>query len=207
MSRLTVWGQRRSSNVQKVLWALDELGLDFERIDAGAEFGRIRDPAYLALNPNGLVPTLEDGDTVLWESNAIVRYLCAKYGRDPLYPRDLGRRARADGWCDWCTTTLWCQVRPLLIQLTRTPEAERNQKEIEGALSAANRALAILDGELANEPYVAGAHFSFGDIPLGIAAQRWFRLQVARDSAPHVDAWYASLARRPAFERWVNAAT
>jgi glutathione S-transferase len=205
MSRLTVWGQRRSSNVQKVLWSLEELGLDFERIDVGAEFGRLRDPAYLALNPNGLVPTLEDGETVLWESNAIVRYLFAKYGTDPMYPRDFGRRARADGWCDWATTTLWAQVRPLLLQLTRTPEPEQNQREIEGALAAANRAIAILDRELELESYVAGAQFSFGDIPLGVAAQRWFRLPVARASAPHVDAWYARIQARPAFQHWVDA--
>src|SRR5690242_9565708 len=130
MSKLRLWGQPRSINVQKVLWALDELGLEYERIDAGGSFGRVQDADYLALNPNGLVPTLQDGNAALWESNAIVRYLFGKYGTHPALPSDHGLRARADGWTDWATGSFWAHVRPLLVQLVRTPEAQRDSKLI-----------------------------------------------------------------------------
>jgi glutathione S-transferase len=128
MSKLRLWGHPRSINVQKILWALDELDLEFEGIDAGGKFGRVKDADFLTLNPNGLVPTLEDDNAAIWESNAILRYLATKYGAAPFLPVDLALRARADAWTDWNNNTFWEHVRPLQIQLIRTPEEQRDQK-------------------------------------------------------------------------------
>lgn len=204
MSKLRLWGQPRSINVQKVLWALDELGLEYERVDAGGSFGRVKDADYLALNPNGLVPTLEDGNTALWESNAIVRYLFSKYGTHPALPSDHGVRARADGWTDWATGTYWAQVRPLLVQLVRTPKEQRDGKLIESSERAASAAGEILNRELTKKAYVAGDHFTFGDIPAAAAAQRWLNLPIVRPELPALGAWYARIKERPGFARWVD---
>jgi glutathione S-transferase len=199
-----VWGHPRSINVQKVLWALDELGVEYERIDAGAAFGRVKDADYLALNPNGLIPTLEDEGAVLWESNAIVRYLYAKYGTHPAQPNDLALRARADGWTDWYSSTFWSNVRPLLVQLIRTAAPARDQALIESSREAAARASQILERELSKKPYLAGDHFNFGDLPVAAAAQRWFNLPIERPKLPAVEAWYGRVKERPGFKRWVD---
>lgn len=204
MSRLRVWGHPRSINVQKVLWALDELGLDYERVDAGGTFGRVKDADYLTLNPNGLIPTLEDGSAVLWESNAIVRYLYTKYGTHPALPSDLGVRGRADGWTDWYATTFWANVRPLLVQLVRTPADQRDAQLIDSSLRAATAAAEILERELGKRPYLAGDHFTFGDIPVASASQRWFNLPLQRAKLPAFEAWYTRVKERPGFKRWLD---
>lgn len=204
MSKRRVWGHPRSINVQKVLWALDELGLEYERIDAGGTFGRVKDADYLSLNPNGLIPTLEDGGSVLWESNAIVRYLYGKYGTHPALPSDPGVRGRADGWTDWYSSTFWANVRPLVVQLLRTPADQRDQKLIDDSARAASAAATLLDRELAKKPYVAGDHFTFGDIPVASAAQRWLNLPIQRPALPALEAWYARVKERPGFKRWLD---
>jgi glutathione S-transferase len=201
---LRLWGHPKSINVQKVLWALDELDLEFEGVDAGGKFGRVKDADYLTLNPNGLVPTLEDGNAAIWESNAILRYLAGKYGRAPFLPADLAQRARADAWTDWYSTTFWPSVRPLLTQLVRTPEAERDRAVIEQATTKTNAAIAILERELGRKRFLAGDDFTFGDIPLGAAAQRWFNLPIDRPAAHAVQAWYDQVKQRPGFKRWVD---
>jgi glutathione S-transferase len=205
MTELRLWGQPKSINVQKVLWSLEELGLPFERVDAGSTFGRVRDADYLALNPNGLVPTLVDGGTPIWESNAIVRYLFARYGKAPTHPTDPLVRARADSWTDWKSSTLWPHVRTLVIQLIRTPADKRDHGAIEAAHGQVAAALKILDAQLSKTPYVAGADFTWGDIPVASAAQRWFNLPgVARGGFKSVEAWYARVADRPGFKRWLD---
>jgi glutathione S-transferase len=204
MSQIRLWGNPKSINVQKVLWALDELDLEFQGVDAGGKFGRVKDADYLTLNPNGLVPTLEDGNAAIWESNAILRYLALKYGRAPFLPTDLAQRARADSWTDWSSLTFWSSVRPLIVQLVRTPEAERDQALIAQSIRDANAAVAILDRELGRKRFVAGDDFTFGDIPLGTAAQRWFSLPIERVTASAVQAWYDQVKQRPGFKRWVD---
>jgi glutathione S-transferase len=204
MTKLRVWGQPRSINVQKVLWGLEELGLEYERIDAGGSFGRVKEPSYLALNPNGLVPTLEVDGRALWESHAILRYLFANYGKAPLQPSDALARARADSFSDWKSSTLWPPTRVLLVQLVRTPEDKRDRAQIDKAHAETLAALKILDGELARTPYVAGADFSWGDIPIAAVAQRWFNLPLSRASFPALEAWYQRIRERPAFKRVVD---
>jgi glutathione S-transferase len=201
MSVLKVWGQPRSINVQKVLWALEELGLEYERLDVT---DKLKTPAYLALNPNGLMPTLEDGDAALWESNAILRYLFARYGKAPLFPEDHVTRQRADAWNEWYNLTFWSNVRPLLVQLVRTPEDKRDRAVIEGSQANVHAALKILESTLAKQPYVAGQHFSFGDLPLAAAAQRWFNLPLKRPETKAVETWYGRIKERPGFKKWID---
>lgn len=204
MSKRTLWGHPRSINVQKVLWALDELGLAYERVDAGGTFGRNRDPEYLVLNPNGLIPTLVDDGEALWESNSIVRYLFARYGQPPIHPAEPIARARADAWTDWGVSTLWASVRPLLVQLVRTPEGERNRALIEQSQVQAESAAKLLERELSHRKYLVGDTFTWGDIPVGAALQRWLHLPIKRPELPALEAYYARIAQRPGFQRWVD---
>lgn len=201
---LTVWGRTNSVNVQKVLWCLAELDVPHERIDAGLSFGKNDEPWYLALNPNGRVPLLQDGDFSLWESNAIVRYVAAKHGYDRLYPESPERRALADRWMDWQLSTL---IRPVTIVfqgLVRTPPEQRNLEAIAHGVDEANRAIELLDTHLASQPYVAGEMFTMGDIPVGAVVHRWLELPgIERPPFPAVRAWRTRLAQRSAFRRHV----
>ncbi|TXF11325.1 glutathione S-transferase family protein [Pelomicrobium methylotrophicum] len=201
---LKIWGRANSINVQKVLWCAEELGLPYQRIDAGMEYGVVNTAEYRKLNPNGLVPTLEDGNLVLWESNAIVRYLAARYGAGSLWPTDPAVRADSDKWMDWQVSTLWTRLRPVFWGLIRTPPEKRNAQEIETAYQKTREAFAILDQALAGRQYVAGDAFTMGDIALGVAAQRWFNLPVERPAAPNLEAWYQRLRERPAFSKIVD---
>lgn len=204
MSQLTLWGHPKSINVQKVLWALDELGLSYDRKDVGGSFGGNKEPAYLALNPNGLIPTLVDGGEALWESNAVVRYLFARYGKAPIAPEGAVERARADAWTEWYSSTLWPNVRPLLVQLVRTPEDKRDRGVIESAQKAANAAVDLLERELSQREYLVGNDFTWADIPVGAALQRWYNLPIRRPEHKALDRYYARLQQRPAFKRWID---
>lgn len=196
---LKVWGRRNSINVQKVLWCCAELGAPFERVDVGGPFGGNREPDYLRLNPNGLVPTISDGDFVLWEANAIVRYLAARYGAGSLYPDDLAARADADRWMDWQLGTLWARMRPVFVGLVRTPPEERDHAAIEAACRESAESWGILDAHLADRDYVTGSWFTMGDIPLGATAYRWLQLEVEGPPLPNVRSWHERLRERPAF--------
>jgi glutathione S-transferase len=200
---LTLWGRANSINVQKVLWTLAEVAAPFDLINAGREFGMVDTPEYLAMNPNGKVPTLRDGELVLWESNAIVRYLCASYGDTPLYPSDLAARADGERWMDWCASTVSPVMTPLFFGLIRTPPGQRNQEEITAAAAAMNELAAMVDAALAGRDYLAGGAFSMADIPLGCYIYRWSALPVARSRYANLEAWQARLAQRDAFRRHV----
>jgi glutathione S-transferase len=201
---LKIWGRTNSVNVQKVLWCLAELGVPYERTDAGLAYGKNNEAWYLALNPNGRVPLLEDGDFSLWESNSIVRYLAAKHGAGGLCPTSLETRAHAERWMDWQLAEL---VRPVSIvfwNLIRTPASGPDPRAIASATEDANRAAAVLDGHLATNAFAAGAVFSMGDIPVGATIYRWLELQgVARPELPHLRAWQHRLRDRPGFRAHV----
>lgn len=197
---IRIWGRLSSVNVQKVVWAAREAGVAFERIEAGGPFGIVKTPEYLAKNPNGLIPLLEDGDFVMWESNAIVRYLCAKYAPGTLYPQPLEARADADRWMDWQATTLQPAMGPAFMQLVRAPAAERNAAAIEESARKTEPLMAILDAQLAGRAFVCGAQFTMADVVLGCAAHRWFGLPLARTARPNVERWYAALMQRPAVD-------
>jgi len=200
---LKIWGRDNSVNVQKALWCCEELGLQYQRIDAGLSFGVVNTPQYRALNPNGLVPTLEDGPFVLWESNAIVRYLSAKHSAGELWPNDLKVRAEADRWMDWQISTFWPTFRDLFWNLVRTPVEQRDQKAIEESHLKTAEILAYLDAHLKNRVYVAGGEFSMGDIPMGCAIWRWMSLPIERPVLANVQRWFDTLRGRAAYEKVV----
>jgi len=199
---LKIWGRTNSVNVKKALWCLDELGLEFERIDAGLQLGVVNTPEYRAMNPNGLVPTLEEDGFVLWESHSIVRYLAAKYRKGVLWPMDARMRAVASQWMDWAFT-FQGGVRDAFWGLIRTPPEKRDAQAIEKARLRSGELARILDAALADRLYVAGP-FSMGDIPIGCEVQRWLRLPMARPQLPHVEAWFERLCARPAFRKNVD---
>jgi glutathione S-transferase len=200
---ITVWGRKDSSNVQKVVWCCDELGVGFERIDIGGRFGGNKESPYLRLNPNGLVPTIKDGDFILWESNSVVRYLTEKYGRGKLTCAAPEERANCNRWMDWQLTTVGPAMAPLFQGLVRTPPEKRDSAALENSRQKAARAWGILNDYLDGKPYVAGNEFTMGDIPLGVWVYRWFQLPVERPELSHLKAWYDRLCRRPGFQKHI----
>jgi len=205
MHMLKVWGRASSSNVQKVMWAVTEIGLPVERIDIGGPFGKNREKPYLAMNPNGLVPTIEEEDGfTLWESNSIVRYLAAKH-KSSLEPADLRVRAQAQKWMDWQLTVMAPAIGPLFMGMVRTPPAERNAKAIEDSKARTGEATRILDEQLGKTQFLAGDSFSYGDIPVGIMVWRYRELAPERPAFKNVDRWYAAIAARPGFRQHVAA--
>ncbi|MGE5778726.1 MAG: glutathione S-transferase family protein [Hyphomicrobiales bacterium] len=202
---IKIWGRNTSVNVQKVMWAVGELGLPHERIDVGGPFGKNNEPAYLAMNPNGLVPTLEEDGFVLWESNAIVRYLAAKYGAGTLEPADLRLRARASSWMDWQLTVAAPALTPVFWGLVRTPPEKRDQAAIEAGKIKTIAAMKIVDAQLANSAFLAGDTLSVGDIPAALMAYRFRRLVPERPALEHLERWFAAIEQRPAFKQHVLA--
>jgi glutathione S-transferase len=198
---MKIWGRTNSINVQKVLWCCAELGLEYERVDAGMAFGVNDTPEYRAMNPNGLVPTIDDGGFILWESHAIVRYLARKHGSGTLWPNDARAAADADRWMEWYSTTLWLNLRPIFHNLVRTPVEKRNMGEVEEARKRLAANFAILDKHLAGRDYLAGQSFTVADIPMGVASYRWFNLPLERPAMANVERWYQRLCARPAFKQ------
>lgn len=196
---LKVWGRNNSSNVQKVLWACAEMGVPFERIDAGGPFGLLDGTEYRKLNPNSRVPTIDEDGFILWESNAIVRYLAAKHGAGTLWPTDLRQRADADRWMDWAATMLLPAVTPLYLAFIRTKPDDRDPAAIARQMAEAERWLRILDDQVAQRPYVGGDTLTMGDMPIGIHLFRWFSYETERPSLPNVEAYYRRLTERSAF--------
>jgi glutathione S-transferase len=193
---LRIWGRSNSINVQKVLWCCEELDVSYHRVDVGGPFGGNREPEYLRLNPNGLVPTISDGGFVLWESNAIVRYLAARHGMGTLCPEDLAERADADRWMDWQLGTLWASFRAAFVGLIRTPPEKRDRANIARAIRKTAGNLDLLDAHLAGRDYVTGPSLTVADIPLGVTAYRWFTLDIERPAMPNLEAWYERLRAR-----------
>jgi glutathione S-transferase len=194
-----VWGRINSINVQKVMWAIAELGVPCERVDAGRQFGIVDTAEYRRLNPNGLVPTIEDGDVVLWESNAIVRYLYARYGS----PESPEQRAAADKWMDWTSNRVQPPLRALFWGYIRTPPEQRDHAAVESARVQAIEVLRIADAVLAEQAYLGGAELTLGDIPLGCFVNRWYQLPIERPRLAGIEAWYERLQARPGYREHV----
>ncbi|WP_375780897.1 glutathione S-transferase family protein [Bradyrhizobium sp. ma5] len=203
--QLTIWGRPNSVNVQKVLWCLAELDLPYQRIDAGMQFGKNDQADYLAMNPNGRVPTLVDGDYVLWESNSVMRYLCLAYGQgSSVYPHAPKARAAVDRWLDWTLSTLQPVERPLFWGLVRTAPEKRDMVQSQKDADAAGVVWRVVDAQLASRRYVEGDQFTIADIALGAFARRWFGVEgVTKPKLPHLERWFGEIAQRPAFIRIV----
>ena len=201
---LKILGRANSANVQKVTWACGEMGLPFDREDVGGAFGRTKDPEYLEMNPNSRVPTIIDDGFVLWESNAIVRYLAGLHGRGTLAPTDPKVYADADRWMDWQQTTVLPLMTPIFWGLVRTPEAERNHAVINQAIEDMIPVAAILEKRLEGRDYLTGGSLTIADIPVAIQIYRYVSLVQDRPKTPKMDAWYARIADRPAFKEHVG---
>jgi glutathione S-transferase len=203
--QLRIWGRANSVNVQKVLWCLSELNLGYERIDAGMAFGRNHDPDYLAMNPNARVPTLVDGDFVLWESNSIMRYLVLAYAHaSPIYPQQPKRRAGVDRWLDWTLSTVQPVDRPVFWALVRTPVGERDMVAIQKDADAEAEVWRVADARLSTRRFIEGDDFTIADIALGAYARRWFGVEgVSKPELPHLERWFAQFASRPGFTQFV----
>ena len=197
---LTIWGRLNSHNVKKVAWFAEELALESQRIDVGGKFGM--DAEYLAKNPNALIPTIEDGKVVLWESNAILRYLAAEYGGERWWPADPARRAMGDRWMDWQGGYAEAQ-RDAFLNLVRKPEAERDPAAIERSVAASAKQLAVLESYLGETPWLSGDEFGIGDIPMGVYAYTWLTLPIARPAFPNIERWYEQIRQRPGFAQQV----
>ncbi len=201
---LRIWGRTNSVNVKKALWACEELGLKYERIEAGMQFGVNKTPEYLAMNPTGLVPTIDDDGFKLWDSHTIVRYLAAKHGLGTLCPGELRARADAERWMDWAFA-FQSAMRAVFWGLIRTPAEKRDAKAIEeGRVKSNQLAAEVLERSLQGKRYVAGDAFTMGDIPIGCEVQRWMRVPIERPRLPAVEAWFERLRERPAFRKIVD---
>lgn len=202
---LNLWGRISSINVRKVVWCAQELGLDFQRTEAGGAHGLVHTPEYLALNPNALVPLLQDGEGdarfVLWESNVIVRYLCARHSHGLMYPEPLEARFDAERWMDWQQTTLNPAGRDAFVQLVRVPAAERDAQAVAASIAATEPLMAMLDTHLAGRDFMTGERFTMADIPVACEVHRWFGLpptDYRHPSWPNVERWFDALRTRPA---------
>jgi glutathione S-transferase len=200
---LKIWGRVNSVNVKKALWAMEELGLKYERVDAGMQFGVVNTPEYRKMNPMSLVPTIDDDGFVLWESHAIVRYLAAKHGAGTLWPVDLKQRADSDRWMDWACT-FQANFRAVFWGLVRTPPEKRDMNAIEEARKKCAELLAVPDHYLATRPYFAGNSLTIGDIPLGCHVHLWMRLPIERPAHANLQRWFDRLCTRAAFRKIVD---
>ena len=201
---LKIWGRATSSNVQKVLWCCGELGIPFERVDIGGPFGGNQDPEYLALNPNGLVPTVRDGELVLWESNTICRYLATTHRAERLYPAVPAGRALVERWMDWQLSTLGAPMGALLYGLIRSKPEGRDQAAIEAARRKAIVAWTIVEDALEGRPFLAGDELSLAEIVMGTLVYRWHAFPLERPPLKNLKSWYERMRERPAFKTYIE---
>ncbi|MBR0871229.1 glutathione S-transferase family protein [Bradyrhizobium tropiciagri] len=203
--QLTIWGRANSVNVQKVLWCLAELDLPYQRIDAGMQFGKNDQPDYLAMNPNGRIPTLVDGDYVLWESNSVMRYLCMAHGQgSPIYPQAPAARAGVDRWLDWTLSTLQPVDRPVFWALVRTPPEKRDMIQIQSDVDAEGVVWRVVEARLATRRFIEGDQFTIADIAIGAFARRWLGVEgVTKPVLPNLARWFGELGQRAGFVRFV----
>ena len=204
---ITMWGRNNSSNVQKAMWAVGELGLEVNRIDVGGVFGQTKEPKYLAINPNALVPTLEEEDGfTLWESNSVVRYLAGKHDKSgALEPKDSKQRALASQWMDWQLSVVGPAITPAFWGLIRTAPEKRDMAAIKTAQDKTTAAMKILDAQLGKTPFVAGPAFSYGDIPVGVMVYRFRQLVPDRPALPNLERWFGLISKRKAFQDHIGS--
>ena len=197
------WGRRSGFNVQKVLWLMDELQLDYDHTELGGEFGGLDDPDFRAMNPHGKVPVINDGGVVVWESHAILRYLAAKYGAGSVWSSDPAQQSLADRWMDWSLSRLQPDFMDIFWGFYRTPPSKHDPVFIEAAHQKCIDDFKLLDTHLAQQPFLAGDHFTVGDIPAGTALFRYFSLEIEHPDVPHVRAWYERLQERAGYRAHV----
>ncbi|KPC49170.1 glutathione S-transferase family protein [Amantichitinum ursilacus] len=201
--QVKLWGRKNSSNVQRVLWLLAELGVDYQRVDVGGPFGGLDTPAYRALNPYGRIPALQHGDVAVWESHSILRYLAATFGQPDFWPAAPAQRAAADSWLDWSLSTLQPAFVEVFGGFYRTPAAQRNEAAVAKAIERLNQIYQFVDQQLAERPYLVGQQLSLAEFGAGASLHRYLHLDFARPELPHVHAWYQRLLQRPGYAEHV----
>jgi glutathione S-transferase len=200
---ITIWGRYSAFNVQKVLWLVDELSLDYQHINVGGSYGGLEEPEFLTMNPLGKIPVVKDKDLVIWESHTILRYLAATYGDASLYPPRPKDRTEVERWMDWSQTTLQPAFMELFWNYYRTPTNQQNSELISKAAQACEKQFAHLDQLLVKQPYLAGHHFSLADIPAGTTLYRYFNMAYPVTEYPNITKWYRRLQERSAFQKWI----
>jgi len=200
---ITVWGRANSTNVIKVLWLCEELNLRFSRKDVGGPFGGLRTPEFLALNPNGVIPVVEDDGVVVWESHSVLRFLAQKYGSGALYPTDPAARSQVERWLDWHISTLAPALNPVFVALYRTPAEQRDQAASKMLIERLTAAMSRLDAHLSAQPFIAGASFSIADVAFGNSVWRWFAFSFEKTKLPHLERWQARVSDRPGYQNYV----
>jgi glutathione S-transferase len=200
---LKVWGRRSSANVQKVMWLIGELEVPHEHVPAGGPYGVVNEPRFRALNPNGLVPVVEDDGLTMWESNAILRYLAGNYGQGKFWSDSPRERAPIDQWTDWAGTTFQPDLIGLFVNYWRTPESQRNPNAIRNFQQRSEKSLRLLDAELANRKFVAGDRLSLADIASGVHLYRYYTMGTEYPRLPNIEDWYQRLQERPAYREHV----
>lgn len=198
---LKIWGHRQSSCVKKAIWCAEELGLSYEQITVGGGHGGLDDPTYVAMNPNRVIPTIDDDGFILWESSAIMTYLAAKHGQGTIYPDDVRQRGEAYRWIHWQGNVLRPLMLPLFVEWVGMEPQRRHLDSLEQKRRGMEGPWRILDDHLAGRDFVAGADFSMGDIPIGIMANWWYAFPIDHFELPNMEAWYARLRARPAFQK------
>ena len=212
---MRLWGRKNSINVQKILWTLLELGFeegkDFERIDAGLQFGKNNSPEFLKLNPNGLVPVLEDEGIALWESNTIMRYLARTHDKQGRFPTDINSQYQSEKWMDWQLNAMWPDLRQSFLGLTRTAQADRNYTAIRQQFPNSNKHFSVLDQALETQQYCAGERFHLGDIVLALCVHRWILLNETfpeetgpRTPLKNIDAWMERMKNNTHFNEFAD---
>lgn len=205
MQPIRIWGRANSGNVKKVLVVAEELAIPYERIDAGMQFGVVDTPEYRRLNPNGRVPTIEDGGFVLWESHAICRYLAMKYGGEAIYPADATARASVDRWLDWVLSTVVPVDTPLFWGTIRTPPEKRDSAAVAANTKKLADIFQILEARLAGRQHIDGDHVTLADLVLGIFVYRYLKNpHIVRPDQPNLAAWCERMRTRPSYRKWVD---
>ncbi len=194
-----LWGRATSINVQKVLWLAEELGLQLRRIDAGMHHGVVNTSTYIEMNPNKLVPTLQDGDLTIWESNTIVRYIARKFAPNNWLPIESGNLASMEKWMDWSLSKCAVCMGPLYFQLIVIPESQKDQSIINNSKANAKEVMLTLAGALEKNSWLAGSEITLADIACAPFVYRWLKLPIERPTLPILDRYVSKLMEREAF--------
>lgn len=205
MKHLKVWGRKTSSNVQALMWCIGELELPHERFDVGHIYGGNTTPQYLAMNPNGAVPVLQDNDgQPIWETGAILRYLASVYGSDDFWPKQPNMIASIDKWAEWSKINITLNFTvPVFWRVVRTNPSERDANAIQAALEYLDKYLTIANTQLAQNTFLAGENFTLADIQFGHCLYRYFDIEITRPEYKHINRYYAALKRRAAYQEHV----